>query len=173
MAPPRDLIRKKALHAAATVALAFTMGCLDKDDDDDDTEVGEDSGEWTDSDSGEGALDEGWGGEGGDGGTTGGGSEGGGGTGGEGDEGGGDDGEGVSGGMDPGEGSEGGSTGADDPPDCTDTTDMAACCDELAEYCAGVYDPSTQDYLDCLYGPDFDGSTGCIPWGPPVPPRMS
>jgi hypothetical protein len=153
MAPPRDLIRKKALHAAATVALAFSMGCLDKDEDDD-GDVDGDSGDWTDVDSGIGAADE-------SGGTTGSGGEDGAGTG------------GGEGGEDVGGGSAGTSGGSDDPPDCTQAEDMAACCDELADWCDDIYDPATQDYLDCLYGPGFDGSTGCIPWGPPVPPRMS
>jgi hypothetical protein len=59
-----------------------------------------------------------------------------------------------------------------DRPDCSvvDPALVAECCDDLATWCYGAYtDPD--DINECIYGPGYDGSTGCIPWGPPAPPR--
>lgn len=66
---------------------------------------------------------------------------------------------------------------ADDKPDCTgvdmgDPEAYAACCDGLAAWCADAHPGDEEAATACTYGPDYDGSTGCIPWGPPVPPRF-
>ncbi|MDP2304796.1 MAG: hypothetical protein Q8P18_02055 [Pseudomonadota bacterium] len=66
----------------------------------------------------------------------------------------------------------------DGSPDCTETdtaADTAAlvdCCSARAEWCEDAHGSGTDAASACTYGPDFDGSTGCIPWGPPVPPRF-
>lgn len=125
MSPPPDLLRKKALYAAASVVMAFGLGCNERDDDD---EGSTDSGDTTDV----------------------------------GADGSGDDGAGT-----------GGDDGAGTPPDCTQAPDRATCCEELAEWCADAFSADTDEGVECLHGSDFDGSTGCIPWGPPVPPAMS
>ncbi len=65
--------------------------------------------------------------------------------------------------------------GGDDVPDCLgidDGEEWAACCSELAEWCAEEHPHNDDAMMACTYGEDFDGSTGCIPWGPPVPPRF-
>ncbi len=66
---------------------------------------------------------------------------------------------------------------ADGRPDCSaidmaDTEAYAACCDALAGWCGEAYGADSEEATECIYGPDYDGSTGCIPWGPPVPPRF-
>ena len=63
------------------------------------------------------------------------------------------------------------STG-DGRPDCTavPAEDVNECCSALAEWCYANVAP--EDRSDCYLGPDFDGSTGCSPWGPPAPPRL-
>ena len=128
MAPPDDILRKKALYAAASVVMAFGLGCSEGDDED----KGEaDTGTTTDV---------------------------------------GDDGAGTGG--DGGAGT-GGEDGAETPPDCVDSADPATCCEALAAWCGDTHGVGTEAAIECIYGPDFDGSTGCIPWGPPVPPRMS
>ncbi|MCB9679336.1 MAG: hypothetical protein H6737_29800 [Alphaproteobacteria bacterium] len=59
-----------------------------------------------------------------------------------------------------------------DEPDCTlPGVDMFPCCDERAAWCTQQH-ASVDAQNECLFGPGFDGSTGCIPWGPPAPPRM-
>ena len=56
-------------------------------------------------------------------------------------------------------------------PDCT-SVDMFPCCDERAAWCETQFTIDDPAYSECLFGPGFDGSTGCIPWGPPAPPRF-
>ncbi len=57
-------------------------------------------------------------------------------------------------------------------PDCaTDGLDMVACCDARHAWCGEGFAADSEAYNDCVFGPGYDGSTGCIPWGPPVPPR--
>jgi hypothetical protein len=147
MAPPPDILRQKALTAAASVVLAFGSGCLEGKVEGN-TQFGEED------DTGEDPGDGGSGGDGGAGGDEGAGT-------------GGDEGAGTG-------GDEGAGTGGDDgPPDCTEAEDMAACCEDLTEWCNDTHGADTEDAIECIYGPDFDGSTGCIPWGPPVPPAMA
>ena len=50
--------------------------------------------------------------------------------------------------------------------------DMEACCDTLRTWCEGAHAVGSTAYDECVFGPGFSGSTGCIPWGPPVPPRL-
>ncbi|MES2638668.1 MAG: hypothetical protein V4850_04280 [Myxococcota bacterium] len=68
-------------------------------------------------------------------------------------------------------------TDTDGSPDCTaidmgDSEAWGACCTERAEWCAEAHGEGTDAANYCTYGPDYDGSTGCVPWGPPVPPRF-
>jgi hypothetical protein len=68
-------------------------------------------------------------------------------------------------------------TDTDTAPTCTevapsDTAEYFSCCDELRTWCDATHGVDTQAASDCTWGPGTDGSTGCIPWGPPVPPRM-
>lgn len=59
-------------------------------------------------------------------------------------------------------------------PDCAALgLDLTACCDTLREWCGQHVAEGTPSYDDCVFGPGFDGSTGCIPWGPPVPPALA
>lgn len=61
-------------------------------------------------------------------------------------------------------------------PDCVVLgLQVGACCNALVDWCTAniVAGTASQEYSDCVYGPTFDGSTGCIPWGPPVPPAAS
>ena len=66
----------------------------------------------------------------------------------------------------------------DGSPDCTGLTDTAEaaavgeCCTARAEWCEEEHGSGTDAAGFCTYGPDYDGTTGCIPWGPPVPPRF-
>jgi hypothetical protein len=65
----------------------------------------------------------------------------------------------------------------DGSPDCTaidlsDSEAYAECCGARAEWCEAEHGAGTDAANYCVYGPDYDGSTGCIPWGPPVPPRF-
>lgn len=56
-------------------------------------------------------------------------------------------------------------------PDCRNVADMTTCCDERRTWCEGEVGTADETALnDCVFGPGFDGSTGCIPWGPPAPP---
>lgn len=58
-----------------------------------------------------------------------------------------------------------------DKPDCLEAAlDLVACCDALHAWCGTAFAVDTEAYSECVFGPGFDGSTGCIPWGPPVPP---
>lgn len=59
-------------------------------------------------------------------------------------------------------------------PDCVALgLDLTACCDTLRDWCGQQVAEGTPAYDDCVFGPGFDGSTGCIPWGPPVPPALA
>ncbi len=61
-----------------------------------------------------------------------------------------------------------------DKPTCVGVEDpelYEACCNGLREWCEEVVGSDEEAINECVYGPDFDGSTGCIPWGPPVPPQ--
>ena len=68
----------------------------------------------------------------------------------------------------------------DTGPDCNDLEGEAwsGCCDDRADWCddavAASEDQQARDEAvnECLFGPDYDGSTGCIPWGPAAPPRF-
>lgn len=58
-------------------------------------------------------------------------------------------------------------------PDCIkDGLDPTTCCDLRQAWCGSRLQPNSPAWQDCVWGPNFDGSTGCIPWGPPVPPRV-
>ena len=46
-----------------------------------------------------------------------------------------------------------------------------SCCEALKIACDAEHGEGTEAAHECLFGEDFSGSTGCIPWGPPVPPR--
>lgn len=59
-------------------------------------------------------------------------------------------------------------------PDCTPTPNVGECCLHLGEWCAQAF-PDEADYearSECQFGPGYDGSTGCSPWGPPAPPKF-
>lgn len=60
-------------------------------------------------------------------------------------------------------------------PDCTSPTGDISfeCCEELRVWCDETWGLESEAATECLFGPNFDGSTGCIPWGPPVPPTMA
>lgn len=47
------------------------------------------------------------------------------------------------------------------------------CCQKLAKVCLALHPIDQEAQSACTYGPDYDGSTGCIPWGPPVPPALA
>ena len=49
--------------------------------------------------------------------------------------------------------------------------EVSACCDALRVACESEHGAGTEAANECIFGEDFSGSTGCIPWGPPVPPR--
>lgn len=60
-------------------------------------------------------------------------------------------------------------------PDCTQVRGQPtapSCCELLAAWCEAAYPPGSTEAADCHWGPNFDGSTGCVPWGPPAPPAM-
>lgn len=62
---------------------------------------------------------------------------------------------------------------ADGPPDCkhlTDGAQIGECCNARSAWCLAAYPADSQKQNECHFGPDFDGTTGCIPWGPPAPP---
>ncbi len=70
-------------------------------------------------------------------------------------------------------GDDGGTTS--EAPDCTISPpeELVLCCEDLMAWCTDAFDPASTEWADCVYGPGFDGSTGCIPWGPAVPPAAS
>jgi hypothetical protein len=163
--PTRRALHRKALAAAASVVLAFGAGGCDprKDDTTDDVDLS-DTITIEEADTAD-ATGDGSGGSG---------------------EGSGDDGTADGGGGSSDGGTDDGGTGttdsgttdsgtASDAPDCTDTTgaENVECCNALFEWCADEYALDSDAYSECVYGPGFDGSTGCIPWGPPVPPAAS
>ena len=49
--------------------------------------------------------------------------------------------------------------------------EVSACCDALRVACEAEHGAGTEAANECIFGEDFSGSTGCIPWGPPAPPR--
>lgn len=58
-------------------------------------------------------------------------------------------------------------------PDCTTAADVMACCEARSAWCGEQFAEGSEAYNTCVFGPNFDGSTGCIPWGPPVPPKLT
>lgn len=59
-------------------------------------------------------------------------------------------------------------------PTCDDVPpeDWVTCCDALRAWCNQQHPSDLDAENTCTFGPNFDGSTGCIPWGPPAPPAM-
>ncbi|MCK6517541.1 hypothetical protein L6R46_21075 [Myxococcota bacterium] len=49
--------------------------------------------------------------------------------------------------------------------------EVTECCDALRAACEAEHGAGTDAANECIFGEDFSGSTGCIPWGPPVPPK--
>lgn len=49
--------------------------------------------------------------------------------------------------------------------------EVTECCDALRAACEAEHGVGTDAANECIFGEDFSGSTGCIPWGPPVPPK--
>lgn len=56
-------------------------------------------------------------------------------------------------------------------PDCT-AVPNSDCCTALGVWCAAEFPTDTVAQNTCQFGPNFDSSTGCTPWGPPAPPAM-
>lgn len=134
-----EILRRKALAAAASVVLAFSSaGCAtDKPESDGDIDLTETVGPASDLDSGgAGTTDSG------DGATT------------------------TS--EDTGAFSEDGASCVGLSPEET-----VACCSDLMAWCADAYPDDGDALNECVFGADFDGSTGCVPWGPPVPPQAT
>lgn len=71
-----------------------------------------------------------------------------------------------------GDAAEGDAVGA--KPNCAALQlDIGPCCDLLSAWCGAAFGAAGQQAIqDCTYGPNYDGSTGCIPWGPPAPPAF-
>ncbi len=63
----------------------------------------------------------------------------------------------------------------DGRPDCSKPPARGdgECCQKLTTWCENAYPKDSKAQSDCVWGPDFNGSTGCIPWGPPAPPEWS
>jgi hypothetical protein len=57
--------------------------------------------------------------------------------------------------------------------DCNSVPDeeIMGCCEALRVACESEHGAGTEAANECIFGEDFSGSTGCVPWGPPVPPR--
>jgi len=55
---------------------------------------------------------------------------------------------------------------------CNDLSaeETSTCCEARREACDAEFGEGTDAADECIFGADFSGSTGCIPWGPPVPP---
>ena len=159
----REHLRAAALHAAASVALALGLGaCAPKAATEADSATGLYGSDTATSD---GASDGADGAADGADGAS------------DGADGAADGSDGADGGTDGGtDGSTDGSDGtAERGPDCTTVPpeDMGACCSDRADWCQDRYGDSSEEYAVCLWGPDYSGEgTGCIPWGPPVPPRF-
>lgn len=64
---------------------------------------------------------------------------------------------------------------AEEAESCDDIAwqEVSSCCEELRARCSERHGDGGQGWVDCAFGPDMDGSTGCTPWGPPVPPRFT
>jgi hypothetical protein len=56
---------------------------------------------------------------------------------------------------------------------CGPEGETKACCDALREACTEAFGAESTDLDRCVFGPGTDGSHGCTPWGPPVPPAMA
>ncbi|MBM4345844.1 MAG: hypothetical protein FJ100_20930 [Deltaproteobacteria bacterium] len=66
-----------------------------------------------------------------------------------------------------------GTTETTGKPDCTKAQqagNWAACCESLRQWCEAAFGAGSQASNECTFGQNFDGSTGCTPWGPPAPP---
>jgi len=64
---------------------------------------------------------------------------------------------------------------ADGKPLCVATPNDGQCCLHLGEWCLQQF-PNEADFdarAECQYGPNYDASTGCSPWGPPAPPAFA
>lgn len=64
---------------------------------------------------------------------------------------------------------------ADGKPLCVATPNDGQCCLHLGEWCLQQF-PDVADYearAQCQFGPNYDASTGCSPWGPPAPPAFA
>lgn len=184
----RATLHRKALAAAASVVLAFSSaGCTLGADDDGDKDVDLTDTITPGSSDGGGSDD---GGSAGDGGSDDGSDAGSGSGSDDGSSGttdvGGDDATGTSGGDDDG-GDDATTTepvddtgfadtgGPPGPPDCVGipSSEVADCCMALDAWCAEEHGEDHEAYAVCYWGPEYDGSTGCSPWGPPVPPRAA
>ncbi len=69
-----------------------------------------------------------------------------------------------------------GSADAADKPDCSKAQqggNWAQCCEALRAWCDAAFGAGSQASTECQFGPNFDGSTGCTPWGPAAPPAWS
>jgi hypothetical protein len=160
----------RALQAALSVTLAFGLACnpgpKTGGTDSGGVLTGADDGQPADGGA-DGAADDAGTTDGGanDGGTSDGGTS----DGGTSDGGTTDGGAGEGGGEDSG-GATGGDTGTGVGFTCTDTADTdawMACCAELLEACNAAFPDDWEAAYLCAYGE----GTGCVPWGPPVPPR--
>ena len=177
----------RALQAALSVTLAFGLACnpgpKTGGTDSGGTFTGGDDGQAADGGA-DGAADDAGTTDGGasDGGTTDGGASDGGTTdggttdGGTADGGTSDGGTTDGGSAEGGGGDTGGATGGDTGTGvgftCTDTSDTdawMACCTELLEACNAAFPDDWEAAYLCAYGE----GTGCVPWGPPVPPRAA
>ncbi|MBI5610418.1 MAG: hypothetical protein HY902_16190 [Deltaproteobacteria bacterium] len=59
-------------------------------------------------------------------------------------------------------------------PDCKALgLDMGACCTALTTWCEAAFANDQEARNTCIFGPNYDSSTGCTPWGPPAPPAMA
>lgn len=61
-------------------------------------------------------------------------------------------------------------------PDCSNAQqggNWAQCCEALRAWCDAAFGAGSKASTECQFGPNFDGSTGCTPWGPPAPPAWS
>lgn len=142
----REALRKKAMFAARSVTLAAFVACVPGGKTDEDSDVGvDDSDTLADTEPGESDTTETDAVE---------------------------SGETDVGETDPVESDPPETDVADAAPDCAALgLDFTACCDTMRDWCDDRFAADSQAYNECVFGKDFSGSTGCIPWGPPVPPR--
>lgn len=61
-------------------------------------------------------------------------------------------------------------------PDCLalrGQPEWGTCCSDLGKWCSEKYPDDQNAASTCQFGPNYSGQcTGCIPWGPPAPPRF-